>query len=77
MWTHGLVKPLQMVLTRPGNAAGLVFLLSRGISSYLSQEGFLNSPFHQTSIICIVVLVQLCCDDGSAVGRRAKDYEAA
>ena len=67
-----MVNPLQAVLPRSGEAAGLVLLLLRGIPSHLSQEGFLNPPFHQTSIVGIVVLVQLCCDDGSAVGREGK-----
>lgn len=58
------------MFTPAHNVADLVFLLPRGISSYLSQEGFLNSALHEASVVCVVVLVQLGCDDGSAEKRQ-------
>lgn len=40
--------------------------VTKRISPYLSQEGFLNSALHEAGVVRVVILIQLCRDDRSA-----------
>lgn len=55
-----------------GHTAAPVLLSPRGISSYLSQEGFLNSALHEASVVRVVILIQLCRDDRGAERRQGQ-----
>lgn len=50
----------------------LQVLLSPRRISYLSQEGFLDSALHEASVVCVVVLIQLCRDDRGTERRQGQ-----